>query len=233
MAKRHGFRVTSSKVDFSGIAEVVNVVADVQKQVYDTFDEKAKRISDYRRKASQLSSKANKRLERLEKAGLTDTPAYQKWVEGGKVKFGVKGKSYNQVQAEVARLNRFLDSQTSTIRGLNNVLVSMASNTGIEYSSLTQLQQQAPKFFELSSKVEQYLRTVEDMASAIGYQKIWQQVNNYVRTQKVDLADANTNIDGMVTEIGKALKIFEEKERLNLAHIQGAQATGWYQLPKT
>lgn len=160
--------------------------------------------AEFRKEVSRLASLANKRIKRLEDAKLTDSPAYQKWVENGSVKFGVKGKTYNQLQSEMARLNRFINAQTSTIRGINSNLKEMAANTGIKYDTLKELRSKAANFFELSSKVEQYLRTVNDMASAIGYHKIWEVINEYVEREKIDLSGAENNIDElskMVSEL--------------------------------
>lgn len=160
--------------------------------------------AEFRKEVSRLASLANKRIQRLEAAKLTDSPAYQKWVENGGVKFGVKGKTYNQLQSEMARLNRFINAQTSTVRGINSNLKEMAANTGIKYGTLKELRSKATSFFELASKVEQYLRTVNDMASAIGYHKIWEVINEYVEREKIDLSVAENNIDElskMVSEL--------------------------------
>lgn len=160
--------------------------------------------AEFRKEVSRLASLANKRIQRLEAAKLTDSPAYQKWVENGAVKFGVKGKTFNQLQSEMARINRFINAQTSTIRGINRNLKEMAANTGIKYGTLKELRSKAASFFELASKVEQYLRTVNDMASAIGYHKIWEVINEYVEREKIDLSGTENNIDElskMVSEL--------------------------------
>ena len=161
--------------------------------------------AEFRKEVSRLASLANKRLQRLESAELTDSPAYKKWVENGSVKFGVKGKTYNQLQSEMARLNRFINAQTSTIRGINSNLKEMAANTGIKYGTLKELRSKAVNFFELSSKVEQYLRTVNDMASAIGYNKIWEVINEYVEREKIDLSEAENNIDELSKMVSKLI----------------------------
>ena len=190
--------------------------------------EKEQRIKEFRREASRLAAIANKRIERLEKNNLTSTPAYKRYVEGGR--FGVKGKDYNQVQKELSRLKAFLASETSTIRGANKTLKEMAKNTGIQYSNLKELRDKAPKFFELASKVEQYLRNVEDMASAIGYQKIWEAINQYTDSAKVDLAQADTDIDGMITAVTRALTEFEKPiaDRINVSNTP----FNWYPIKK-
>ena len=167
---------------------------------------KAGEVKENRKRISRLVSLANKRLKRLEDAGLNDSPAYQKWVEAGAEKFSVKGKDHNELQRELSRLKNFIESETSTVRGVNNVLKQMAQNTGIEYSNMQELKDNAKTFFELSSKVEQYLRTVDDIASAIGYQKIWESINQYVKDERITLTDAKMNIDQMIKVVTDMLK---------------------------
>lgn len=171
--------------------------------------ERAKKIAAYRREASRLVSMANKRVQRLEKNDFTDSPAYKAYLESGG-KFGVKGKTHNELQKEVSRLNKFLNATTSTIKGVNNTLKEMAENTGISYENMQDLRSKAAKFFELANKVEQYLRTVDDIASAIGYQKIWDAINTYVDKGDIDIDSADNNIDDMVAAVTKAIKEYEK-----------------------
>ena len=172
----------------------------------------------YRKYVSSVMAVANKRIDRLEKNELTDSPAYQKYITEVGVKFSVKGLSHNELQSLVAKLKNFMESETSTVRGLNNVLKNMAKATGIKYDNMKDLQSKAKGFFELSSKVEQYLRNVEDIASAIGYQKIWEAVNQYVSTEKIDLANADDEIEELSKVVGGLIadhakgKLIDEKE---------------------
>lgn len=167
------------------------------------YKEQQAKIKADRQEASRLASAANKRAERLSKNGLTDSPAYREYVEGGR--FSVRGKTHNEVQHELARLRRFMGMETSTIKGYKANLKQIADNTGIEYSDFKELQTKSAKFFELQSKVEQYLRTVEDIGSAIGYQKIWEAINSYTKTSNIDLSSAETNIDDMIKAVTDAL----------------------------
>lgn len=164
----------------------------------------------FRAEVSRLASMANKRIQRLENAGLESSPAYKKWISEGGEKFGVRGKDFNQVQAELARLRRFIDAETSTIRGVNKVLKEMAANTGLKYENLEELRSKSEKFFELSSKVEQYLRTVDDIASAIGYQKIWESINEYIKDAEIDLGDSEMNIDDLTAKVVEIIKVKED-----------------------
>lgn len=170
---------------------------------------KVDKLKQLKSEANKLVSMANKRLRRLEKNDLTNTPAYQAYLKNGGQYFSVKGKDYNQLQSELARLRHFIDSQTSTVTGVNNYLKEMANNTGIKYKNLSELRKKADSFFELSSKIEQYLRQVHDIASAIGYQKIWESINVYVKDNKLDLSQSNLDIDGMVKVISDAISEYD------------------------
>lgn len=150
---------------------------------------------------SRKASMANKRLKRLEQKGLDSSPAYKKWLESGGQKFSVKGKSYNELQAELARVNQFIDAKTSTIRGVNKVLKDIAKTTGIETKDIVKIQKHATKFFELTSKIEEYLRNTEDAASAIGYRKIFESVSNYVKQEKIDLGKSKQDVDSMMPDL--------------------------------
>jgi len=162
-----------------------------------------KDVKDLKKEISRKASMANKRLARLERNKLTDTPAYRNWVEyGGGVKFSVKGKSYNELQAELSRVNHFIDNATSTVRGTNQVLKQMAKITGVKYTNVKDLHSLTTRFFELSSKVEQYLNSAMQGGSAIGYQKIWQVINEYVSKEKINLADSNVDVDSLIRKIG-------------------------------
>lgn len=164
---------------------------------------------EYRKEVTKIVSVANKRIVRLEKSKLQDSPAYQKWLNEGGVKFSVKGKTHNQLQREVARLKKFMESETSTVRGLNKTLKNMAKATGVKYKNLRDLQSKAKNFFTLASKVEQYLRSVNDIASAIGYQKIWTAINQYVQKEKVDLTKAEGDIEGLSKTVSELLADYD------------------------
>lgn len=77
------------------------------------------KYKELRAEVSRMASMANKRLNRLENNNLTMLPAYQAWEQNGSIRFSVKGKDYNQLQAEFWRLKNFLDDRTSTVREAN------------------------------------------------------------------------------------------------------------------
>jgi hypothetical protein len=148
------------------------------------------KYKELRAEVSRMASMANKRLNRLENNNLTMLPAYQAWEQNGSIRFSVKGKDYNQLQAEFWRLKNFLDDRTSTVREANAFLREMAENTGIKYNGLEDLKNKSTRFFELAEKIREYNQAIGQAAQALDYQKIWQQINTAVQQDALDLSEA-------------------------------------------
>ena len=159
----------------------------------------------YRQEASRKVSMANKRLKRMEEQNLTMSPSYKKWADEGGQKFGVKGKSTQEVRAEVARLNSFLKQTTSTVRGTKKYLTNVAGQVGItNYNSYQDLNSQLKDFFEVSDKVREYLKNSKEVSVSIGYKKIWEQVNEYAETVGQEFNELNKDIVEIANSIIQA-----------------------------
>lgn len=151
---------------------------------------------------SRKAALANKRLARLEKNGLKNLPAYRNWLDyKGGVKFSVKGKTHNQLVAELARVDSFIKSKTSTVRGANKVLKEIANTNDISYKRIGELNTKLSNFFELYSKAKQYLENTADVANAIGSNFIMKTISNYVEKEDIDLETGATDVDGVIESI--------------------------------
>lgn len=160
-------------------------------------------VNKIKKELRRKASLANKRLTRLENNNLTELPAYKQWREyGGGKKFSSAGKDYNQLQAELARVDRFINSRTSLVRDANKYMKEIATITGAKYDKVADLPKVLNNFFQLASKIEQYLRQVEGSASAIGYQKIWNTINTYTAENNIELKDVNKIAESMIENIG-------------------------------
>ena len=147
---------------------------------------------ELRREASRLASLANKRIKRIEQQGLTESPAYKKYVEDGKQKFGVRGKNMDEVKQEVARMNDFIKKQTSTVTGTKKYLNNVAQSVGIvKFDNFKDLQNKLNTFFRGVDKVREYLQNSKEVSVAIGYSKIFEIVSDYVEEvgSELDLID--------------------------------------------
>ena len=187
---------------------------------------------ELRKQVSRLASMANKRLQRLEKSELTDTPAYKSWEENGAHKFSVRGKTYQEVQSEYWRLKKFIENKTSTVTGAKQVLYDMADRTGIDYTDIYDLQAKAKNFFDIASKVKQYLQTVDNGAVALDYQKIWEQINMYVKEENIDLADATGDLEQIEAIVSQMLELKQTEEYYTEFDklYDAMKADGWFKV---
>lgn len=158
-------------------------------------------------KLKALYAEAKRNIRDLQRHNLGDTPAIQKLEENGKIKFSVKGKTYNELQSDYFRLKRFVEAETSTVEGATNVLENIAKNTNIQYNDLNDLISKSRVFFDIASKVEQILEAQSQLAFTMGYQTIWTAVNNMVERKKINLQDidnieeaANIVYDSLINE---------------------------------
>ena len=177
-------------------------ITNTRKSKNNIFTEKERK---YRQEASRKVSLANKRLARMEQQNITMSPAYKKWVEEGGQKFGIKGKSTEEVRAEVARLNKFIKQTTSTVKGTKKYLTNIASQVGIkQWGSFQSLNTQLSNFFEVSDRVREYLRNTKEVSVSIGYKKIWEQVNEYAESVGKEFTSLNEDIVDIANSILQA-----------------------------
>ena len=179
--------------------------------------------SELRKEVSRKASLANKRLARLEKNGLTDSPAYQKFLGGGGTKFSIRGKTGSELTKELIKINNFIEMKTSTVKGLNQVLKDTAARVGVEYKDIKQLQQYSSKFFELYNKSMQYLDTVENLGHAFDSTEVMETVRQIVKQEKIDLADSEAALDEMIKRVSDTLTDIDN-------HDEEIEGRDWYRL---
>ena len=105
-----------------------------------------------------------------------------------------------QVKAEVGRLNKFINQSTSTVKGAKDYFKNIANNVGIfDYKDIHDLQNKLNNFFEITYKVKQYLHNSKEIGVAIGYQKVWEIVSDYVQ----EMGDELIDVEKVTLEIAK------------------------------
>ena len=185
----------------------------VKRKDHNLFTEEERKL---RAEARRLVSMANKRLRRLEQQNLINSPAYKKWVEDGRQKFSVKGKSMEEVKQEIARMNNFLKKQTSTVKGAKQYFKNVAKEVGIKKADdFTDLQRKLNTFFEITAKIKEYLYNSKEIGVAIGYQKIWEVVSDYVEEVGHELKLTEENVIEMAKKIVESVGYSEMERILN------------------
>lgn len=181
------------------------------------------KLAELKREIQRKANIAHKRLKRLEKNNLTELPAYKQWVKEGAVRFGVRGKNVEQLQQELNRVNRFLESKTSLVREANKYLKETADIVGVKYKSVKELPELLSNFFRLSDKVEEYLRLTEGSASAIGYHKIWEVVNEVVEVEEMTMDMTDEQLEELMAKVIEAIGIESELEALDNLNWTGVE----------
>jgi chromosome segregation ATPase len=108
----------------------------------------------------------------------------------------------------------------------------MADNTGITYNNMRELENKADKFFELAAKVEEYLRQTDDIATAIGYQKIWEAINTYHKRNDIALDSAEKDVDDMIEAVSQLAKEIGSSKNDPTGSNPGETFDGiWFKIP--
>lgn len=174
-------------------------------KIHEMLKNTAVMTKEFRQEVSRKASLANKRLARLEKNNLQESPAYKKFMESGGGKFSIRGKTGTELSRELIRINNFIDMKTSTVKGLNQVLKDTADRVGVKYKDMKQLHEYSSRFFELYNKSLQYLDTVEKMGHAFDSTEIMETVRQLVKQEKINLEDSEKSIDEMVERVTNML----------------------------
>lgn len=146
---------------------------------------------------NRLNSLANKRIKRLKKQGIK-SPALRNMPD----KFTNKGKTRAEKLKDYHRVSKFVNSETSTLRGVKKTYDNILHNTGLEDVILektsidthsmgtSQVIDLTNEFFSLTSMVDDYLQSQGDFLS---YDKVWDYVKNEMKLNSTDDID----LDGM------------------------------------
>lgn len=156
--------------------------------------------SNLAKEISKLASAANKRLKRLESNNYTNLQVYKNVIETGG-KFSVKGKNIDQLENELKRIQNFMNAQTSTIKGANQVLKDMAKNFNLDYNNISELKEKSDKFFELYEKVKEYDQQIGNNMSIINYHTVIDAVSKYINSNKSEYQDIDTAINEIMQKI--------------------------------
>lgn len=167
--------------------------------------------SEFRRRVSRLATNANKRLARIEKNEVENTPAYKAVVDqkGERPRFGVKGKTNMEVAREFWQLQRFLSAKTSTIKGIRRVAEDTAKTLGTPFKKGTPIKTlvvQSANYFALADTIQEYLNKIHRSAMALDYNRIFNAVNTVIARDKTELANLRNDGKAIADTMQATLK---------------------------
>lgn len=146
---------------------------------------------------NRLNSLANKRIKRLKNKGVK-SPALRNTPD----KFTNKGKTRAEKLRDFHKVSKFVNSETSTLRGVKKTYKNILNNTGlsdiilektnidVETVDTSQIIDLTNEFFSLTSMVEDYLKSKGDF---LDYDKVWDYVKEEMKLNSTDEID----LDGM------------------------------------
>lgn len=195
---------------------------EIMVESYASIEVNDKKLKLYN-KVKQLANIANKRIQRLEKNNLQNSPAYQSLqVENGIAeRFKVNKKfDYNQLQSQYFKLQKFVNYETSTIRGYNRVIKNIASKSNIKYKNLTDLKQKLGYIFSNFSQLEQYFNSA---GLAIPKYEIWREVSKQVEKTRKTIGNNLSNEQILSQTIDSLIKESQayEKEHTLILNVDG------------
>lgn len=152
------------------------------------------RIEALKNELRPMIKRANQRLLRLEQGGLTSSHGYQaaQDVTGrGKPRFGIGGKSLEELQDIRRKARNFLDYKSSTVTGSKELLKSYAKQMRVPFSDDPErLVEESSKFFRLSNYVQEYIRNTSQERH-ISSDEVFMGISRAVDAGNVDLDDIN------------------------------------------
>lgn len=172
---------------------------------------------EFREHVSERARVLNKRFQRLENAGLTESPSYRAFMqqEGGR-KFGLTrdGRRIDDREAlfELKRIERFLSHSTNTVTGATDELAKMANRWGVEYNDRQEIQRSASRLYEISNKLLEYNKSA-GMGYVVGTDEIQRIVANFMETNP-EGADVSVDLaTRMLTDYDLYAQQQEERRR--------------------
>lgn len=159
-----------------------------------------------RKEIQRLVNLANKRVERLRNNDLTMTSAYRQYFDYryGQ-KFSVKGKTKQELYAEVMRLTKFLNDSTSTVRGAISEARKMM--IGAKKAKVADVKKFIDRYGELIENAKHIFKKTEEAGNAINYAKLKKVVDQYIKENYDTFTQSEDYLEKALDYIESALSI--------------------------
>lgn len=150
------------------------------------------------RHLSKQISKANKRYDRMKKAGWNSPAMQAVKATGGRFKNG-RNMTYREMQKEQRRVENFLKMKTSSKTGTRKAVKNMLKSTGmdkyVKSGDVMSNKSTMNKYFKVYKKLREYEQT-----KGVGrsYQATFDKVTGYFAS---DYTDNNASVDDILDNI--------------------------------
>lgn len=160
----------------------------------------------FRQKVNGLVNRANSMLEKLEKNNLENTPSYNTFTTSeGRTRFGIKGMTNEEVNAEFQKVKAFLDNTTSTVKGAKQYVKTASKVMGISTANFNAIY---PNFWAIAGELRKSLELTKARYLALDSERVINTVRQviekgYQGTEQIEnIADA---LESAVQELERDL----------------------------
>lgn len=215
MKRKSNFKIRTlkSKHEDYSKAEYENLIKHEGEFKHTDF--KKLKMHELARMGRVLREEAFRRADEFEKSGLPNSPAYSRleerniyWVRDRK-KLNPIGATKDDVINYIIESLTFLDDETSTVQGWENVISKLSKKTGVEESYYKD-KNKSEVFWDLYNQVIEYLDTHAVPWKPSEVQSI---VSNYME----DVGDIDfSNEDKVLSLKGDILDFFKNKYKIDI-----------------
>lgn len=156
-------------------------------------------------KLKGMINQAKSQLKGLENAGL-DTPAKQKLL--AKTDLRTKGKSYNQLQSTYFAVDKFLKSQTASVKGATQNLNQIAKIVGVKNLSSADFVTYANQFFQIASYAKQALQV---SGQTIGSARLFESIRSVSKKYETAWNNSESILQRTELVLNEIAKVQTEK----------------------
>lgn len=188
----------------ASVEQLLNIgQADIQKM----------KDAELRKVVQQLASAGNKRLQRLEQNTVGRvSPALRGVTESGRTRFSTRGKNLNQLRNEYKAVSEFLNTRTSTIKGVARWKHSVEKTIGETFTNT-----QFVEFGEIMRDVRKSIgrEALESYGST--------EVSRYIRREMVDPRNKDDGdiVDSVIARVNGLYKEHEKRRLAERGDIDG------------
>lgn len=160
---------------------------------------------DLRALTTRLVSAANKRLARLDKAGINYTPALHSLYTQGKRRFSVTGKHLNKLRMEFANVRNFLNDKTSSVQGYKKFAKKFSDLFGLDYQKTLNKHTKEGKQF---AGIQEVIELLKEYDPAFALKSPSEQIRAALRY----IADNGNDVDAAIASIKAKMEAKAEED---------------------
>lgn len=173
-------------------------------------------LEQFRKRVLKIQSMVNKRLKRIEEAGLTEESVYSALRDrlgaDGQIRFSVKGKNAAQLTAQYWQMMNFINAKTSTVKGIRQQMKETAKAIGYKFAKNGfTANAQLADFFKISRVLEDYYTAINNRARAMDYRRMFYAINRAIQIDRQEIGNLKQDgeklkklLDTTLNELGES-----------------------------